>query len=267
LVKAALPFGVSSLSFSLQGRFDSVLMSMTLTDAVVGWYNVPLQLIQMLMLLAQSVCMSLFPSLTRAYSQDQRSIYGIVQRAFKYLLVLSLPIAVGGAILADKLIVTLYTEEFTGSISLMRILIWMLPSLFLAELMGSLIIILRQEKAGARVNVVNALLSVGLNLALVPTVGGAGAALAAVSTRGIRVGQYWRLLGSELLVGGRWKELVRLALAAAAMGVSLLFLRELNLFLSIGAGAALYVVFLFVFRAIEWAELKQLVVLLVKREK
>lgn len=265
LVKAGLPFGISGLSFSLQGRFDSVLMSITLTDAAVGWYNVPLQLIGMLMLLAQSVCLSMFPSLTRAYGQDPKSIYGIVHRSLKYLLMLSLPIAVGGMIVADKLIVTLYTEEFIHSVPLMRILIWTLPFLFLSELMGALIMALRQEKAGAKVNVSNALLSVVLNLIMVPTLGVVGASLAKVSARGIRTVQYWRLLGSELLVGERWKELVRVALAAGAMGVSLLFLHELHLLLSIGAGAVLYVMFLFVFRAIGQDELRHLLGLLLRR--
>jgi len=262
-----LPFGVSGLSFSLQGRFDSVLLSMTLSNAVVGWYNVPLQLIHMLMLLAQSVCTSMFPSLTRAYSQDPMSIYGIVHRSLKYLLMLSLPIAVGATVLADKLIITLYTDEFANSIPLMRILIWTLPVLFLSELMGALINVLRQERAGARVNVINAVLSVGLNLALVPTAGAVGAAVAQVSGRGIRLGQYWRLLGSALLVGGRWKELVRVVVAAGGMGVGLLFLRQFNLFVAIGAGALLYLVLLLVLRAIERDELRQVVSLLLKRGK
>lgn len=265
LVKAGLPFGVSGLSFSLQGRFDSVLMSLTLSDAAVGWYNVPLQLIQMSMLLAQSVCTSMFPSLTRAYSQDKHSIYGIVHRSLKYLLMLSLPIAVGGAVLADKLIVTLYTEEFINSALLMRILIWALPFLFLSELMGALIMVLRLEKAGARVNVSNALLSVALNLAAVPTMGEIGAAAARVIGRGIRLGQYWRLLGSELLIGERWKDLVRLSLAAAGMGLGLLCLRELNLFLAIGIGVVLYLLLLFVLRAIGRDEIAQLFDLLFKR--
>jgi O-antigen/teichoic acid export membrane protein len=267
LVKAGLPFGISSLSFSLQGRFDSVLMSVTLTDATVGWYNVPLQLIQMLMLLARSVCTSMFPSLTRAYSQEPESIYGIVRRSLKYLLMLSLPIAVGGMVVADKFIVTLYTEEYINSVPLMRILIWTLPLLFLSELMGALIMALRMEKMGARINVLNALISVVLNLVMVPVLGVVGAALARVSGRGIRVGQYWKLLGSELLAGEGWKELARVALAAGAMGVSLLFLRELNLFISIGAGAVLYVMFLFVFRAIGRDELTELLGLSLRRER
>ncbi len=265
LLKAGLPFGISSLSFSLQGRFDSVLMSLVLSDAIVGWYNVPLQLIQMLRLVAESICSSMFPSLTRAYSEDENSINGVVHRALKYLLMLSLPIAVGGTILADKLIVTLYTEEFANSILLTRILIWTLPCMFLSELMGALIMALRQEKAGAKVNVLNAAISVGFDLAFIPTTGVVGAALARLGARSIRLAQYWKLLGSELLVGGQWKALLRVALAAGAMGVGVFFLREVNLFISIGVGAGLYIVFLFLFRAIERDELRQVIRLLLRR--
>jgi O-antigen/teichoic acid export membrane protein len=266
LVKAGLPFGISGLSFSLQGRFDSVLMSVTLTDAAVGWYNVPLQLVRMSMLLAQSVCTSMLPSLTRTYKQDPKLIYGIVQRSLKYLLMLSLPIAVGGMIVADKLIVTLYTEEYSNAIPLMRILIWTLPLLFLSELMGALIMALRQEKEGAKINVSNALLSVALNLLLLPTLGVVGAAFARLSARGIRTGQYWKLLGSELLVGDRWKEVARVVLAAGAMGAGLFLLRDLDLFISIGAGGGLYVIALIVFRAVKRDEVLLLVNLLLRRD-
>lgn len=265
LIQAGMPFGISGLAFSLQGRFDSVLMSVTLTDAIVGWYNVPLQLITMLMLLAQSVCTSMMPSLTRAYSQDPRSIHGIVQRSLKYLLLISLPIAVGGAILADRLIVTLYTEEYINAIPLTRILIWTLPLLFLSELMGALIMALKQEKAGAKINVSNALLSVVLNLLMVPTLGVIGAAVARLLARSVRTGQYWHLLGSELLVGQRWKQVLQVGLAAAVMGLGLFLGRDLNLFLVMGLAGMLYVIALFAFRAIGGEELQYLISLLLKR--
>ncbi len=265
LVRAGLPFGISSMSFSLQGRFDTALMSIVLTDTIVGWYNVPLQLVHMSMLLAQSVCTAMFPSLTRAYSEDPQSIVGIVHRALKYLLMISLPIAVGTTIIAEPLTILLYTDEFLPSAPLLRILIWTVPLLFLAELMGALIMALKQEKAGARINIVNALISVALNLALVPTVGAMGAALATLSGRGIRVAQYWRLLGSELLVGKQGRELLRVVLAAGAMGAVLFLLRQQHLLLLIGVGALLYCAFLFAFRAIEPQELGHLLGLLLKR--
>jgi hypothetical protein len=51
------------------------------------------------------------------------------------------------------------------------------------------------------------------------------------------------------------------------MGVGLLFLRQLNLFLAIGAGAVLYLILLFAFRAVERDELRQLLALLLRREE
>jgi O-antigen/teichoic acid export membrane protein len=267
LVKAGLPFGISGLSFALQGRFDSVLMSFLLTDAIVGWYNVPMQLVGMLLLLASSFCTAVFPSVTRAYKEDPDSIYGIVHRTFKYLLMLSLPMAVGGTILADKLIITLYTQEFAASVPLMRILIWTLPTLYLSELTGVLINVLEKEKAGAKANVINAVLSVVLGVVLVPTLGVTGAAVGRTAARLIRLGQYWRLLGSELLVGKRWRELVGVVLAAAAMGAVLLFLPGLNLFLAIGVGVVVYLVLLFVFGAVDRDELVQLTRLLRPQSK
>lgn len=264
LIKAALPFGISSLSFLLQGQFDTVLLSMLLTDAAVGWYNVPLQLISMLMLLAQAVSMSMFPSLTKAFNENQQSIFGVVHRSLKYLLAFSLPIAVGGTVLADKLIVVLYTEEYLNSVPLLRIVIWTLPLMFMAELMGALILVLQKEKEGAKVNVINAAISILFNLVLIPTAGVMGAAWARISARSIRTGQYWKLLGSQLLTGERWHELVRVALAAAGMGLGLLLLRQLNVFVAVGAGAILYGFLLLLFKAVDLSEIGYLARLMLK---
>lgn len=264
LMKAALPFGIGSLSFILQGQFDTILMSMVLTDAAVGWYNVPLQLINMLLLLSQAISKSMYPSLTRAFSENQQSIYGIVHRSLKYLLAFSLPIAVGGTVLADKLVVALYTEEYLNSAPLLRIMIWTLPPLFMLELMGRLTMVLQKETKLAKANVLNASISILFNLVLIPTVGVTGAAWVRMGAQGIRIGQYWRLLGNQLLMGGRGGELIRVFMAATGMGLGLLLLRQLNLFVAVGAGAIIYGLLLLLFKAIDLSEIGYLTRLMLK---
>jgi O-antigen/teichoic acid export membrane protein len=267
LLRACLPFGISSLSFSLRQRFDTVLMSVTLDDAIVGLYNVPLQLIGMLMLLAQSISTSMFPSLTRAFKEGWSEVHNLVHRAFKYLLMLSLPIAVGTTLLAERIVILLYTEEFRGSILLLQILIWTLPFLFVSELMGSLIMALQKEREGARVNVINASISMLFTAVLLPIFGATGASAGRVSVLGIRLGQYWRLLGSRLLVGGTGLVLLRVFLANAAMGMCVYFAQGLPLFVVIGIGVLSYPIFLFAFRAVTISEISTAVNLIFRREQ
>jgi O-antigen/teichoic acid export membrane protein len=265
LFLAALPFGVSGISNVFVQRFDTVLMSFVLTDAAVGWYNVPWTLINMVLLIAQSIAIAMYPSMVRSYTRDPEYLPQVVWQAIKYLTIVCLPIAVGGNVLADRIIMALYGEAFANSIPVLRVVLWALPSLFLLELLGRVGSTLHLERPKARINVINAVVTVVLNLILVPTLGILGAALALLGGRTIRLVQMWKLIGNDRLVGRRWGSLLRVVLAAGAMGALIFFLRQIpsfgmadskaGLLALIGSGAVAYVVALLALGGIERREM------------
>jgi O-antigen/teichoic acid export membrane protein len=275
LFLAALPFGVSDISDVFMQRFDTVLMSFVLTDAAVGWYSVPWTLINMILLIAQSIAIAMYPSMVRSYTENPELLPRVAWRSIKYLLIVCLPIAVGGTVLADRIIITLYKEVFANSIPVLQVTLWALPSLFLLELLGRVSNTLYLERLAARINVINAVITVILNLILVPTIGILGAALALVVGRTIRLVQYWRLIGNDQLVSQRWGSLLRVTLAAAAMGVSVFVLSQAPTFAAIdskrgllvliGAGAIVYVVALLASGGIERREMEFLCNVALKR--
>lgn len=258
LLSASLPFGISGVAYVFMQRFDTVLMSVVLTDAEVGWYNAPCSLITMMLLLAQSTAIALYPSMVRGYKTDPGSLRDVMQRSIRYFLLICLPIVVGGTILADRIILFLYTEEFAPSVPVLRIAMWALPSLFLLELVGRSANALHLERPAAKINIVNAAFTVLLNLILVPTMGVIGGALALVLGRAIRLLQFWSLIGNERLVGRQWLPLLRVVLSAGLMGGAVFFLRRLPLIPCVGIGAALYTALVLGLRAVDVDELRYL---------
>lgn len=239
LFLAALPFGISDISYVVMQWFDTVLMSFMLTDAAVGWYSVPGTLIKMILLIAQSIAIAMYPSMVRSHTEDPESLPQVVWGAIKYLLIICLPITVGGTLLADRIIIVLYQETFANSIPVLQAVLWVLPSLFLLELLGRLANTLHLERRAARVNVINAVITVILNLILVPPMGILGAALALVAGRTIRLVQYWRLIGNDRLVSRRWDSLLKVVLAAAAMCMTVLLLRRSSAFGAVDSAVGL----------------------------
>ena len=275
LFQAALPFAVSVVASVFMVHFDTVLISFVLTDAAVGWYAVPGTLIGPLLLIAQSIAIAMYPSMVRTYTEDPKLLFQVVWQAIKYLTIVCLPVAVGGTILADRIIITLYEETFLNSIPVLQVLLWTLPSLFLLEILGRVANTLHLERPAAWANTINAAVVVILNLILVPTLGVLGAALAAVTARALRLVQFWRLLGNGRLVSGRWTSLLRIVSAAAAMGAVVFFLRrvpafgvvnsKVGLLGLIGSGAVAYVAALLALGGIERRELAFLYRLAVER--
>jgi len=267
LLLDALPFGISGIAYVFMQHFDVALMSVVISDAAVGWYSVPYTLINMMLLIAQSIAIAMFPSMVRGHKVNHDSLSGVVYQSIKYLLIICLPITVGGTILADRIIVTLYTDGFANSIPVLRMILWALPSLFLLELLGRVAFTLHLERQSARIDVINAVITVVLNVVLVPLLGMMGAALALLVGRAIRLAQLWHLIGNERLVGNRWQPLLRVALASAGMGMGVVFLRGTNLLLSICIGAALYGVLLLGSRAVGQNELRFMLGLLLQRDR
>jgi O-antigen/teichoic acid export membrane protein len=265
ILLSALPFGVSSLAGAFLQRFDTVLMSIVLTDAAVGWYNAPYSLIMMMLLLAQSMAIAIYPSMVRGYQVDRDSLSGVVGRSIRYLLLISLPIAVGGTILADRIVLWLYTKDFAPSIPVLRIALWALPSLFLLEILGRVANTLHLERPAAKINIVNAVITVLLNLILVPTMGVVGGALALVVGRAIRLLQFCLLVGNGLLVGREWKPLLKVIVAVGLMGMAIFFLRELPLIPCVGISAGLYGGLVLGLRAVNVRELRYLGTALIRR--
>ena len=275
LFLGALPFGVSGIASVLRQRFDTVLMSFVLTDAEVGWYNVPWTLINMTLLLAQSLAVSLYPSMVRSYNEEPSSLRRFVWRYMKYLLILCLPISVGGTLLAERIIITLYEETFIRSVPVLRIMLWALPSLFLLELLGRVSSTLQLERRRARIDVISAGVTVGLNLLLIPTLGIVGAALALLGGWTVRLIQYWVLIGSDRLTNHRWDAMARVGVAAAAMGAVVFVLQgmgafgpidsKLGLVALIGIGAGVYAALLLILGVIDQKEIAFLRTLTVDR--
>lgn len=256
ILKAALPFGISSLAGAFLRRFDTVLMSFVLTDAAVGWYNAPYSLLNMMIVLAQSIAIALYPSMVRGYSVDSNSLDDVVQRAVRYLLIIVLPIAVGVSVLADKIITLLYTSQYSPSIAVLRIAVWALPGIFLLEVLGRAANTLHMERQAAKINLINAAITISLNLVLVPTLGVVGGALALALGRTVRLGQFWALIGSKRIVGQRWSLWLRTSLAAILMGIAVFFLRPFHLLVGIGVGAVLYAGLLFALQVVGFDEVR-----------
>jgi len=250
LLRASLPFGIAGATHEFARRFDTVFMSFVLTDAAVGWYNVPYNLIVMMLLMAQSMAISIYPTLVKEYDSGRGSIQDTVQRALRYLLIISLPIAMGGMLLADRIIILLYGQEFASAIPVMRILVWALPAMFLAEILGRTSSTMHLEKKAARIAVVNALISVTLNVILISTLGVLGAAIAMVTSRLMDVVLTSVIIGPAMLWKRNTGPLFRVIAAGAFMGAIVWLLRDVHflnavdarvwLLLVIGAGAVVY---------------------------
>lgn len=266
LLRGGFPFSIKSGANDLARRFDTVYMSFILSASAVGWYNVPFNMILTMILMAQSLSLSIYPSMVKQYASGRGSIQNTVQQAMRYLLIISLPIATGGMLVADKLITLLYGATFAPSIDVMRIIVWALPCMFLAELMGVTTNTLHLEGKAARVSIVRAFVSIVLNVLLIPRYGIIGASIAVVANWIIGITLSAAIVGPRLLFAGNVLPLLRVVSSAAAMGVTVYFIHDIDqltqlpdlvsLLAVVLTGAVVYGLSLIIFQAVKPSEMR-----------
>lgn len=239
LIRAAFPFGVIGLTLGLSYRFDTVLLSIFSGDVPTGHYNAAYNLVFALVTLSNVLNTALYPSLSRQAIHSPETLPTIYERVLRYLLLVALPIAVGGFILARPLVGLLFGPEYGPSAPLLAILIWTLPLMFLSEFLGYVVVIASREAQVARAIVVSSSINIVANLALIPRFGVGAAAIITVVTEFVLVGQYLWLL-RDLLGQMRWGALTRSAAAVAVMAALVYVARDLPVLVTVGLGGLLY---------------------------
>lgn len=240
LVRAALPFGIIGFTLGLSYKIDTVLLQYFQGDAVTGWYNAAYNLIFTLTTISHAVNLSLYPSMVRQHATNPDKMLQIYNHALKYMFVLSLPIAAGTTVLGDKIVLFLYAEEFSPAVLPLRILIWVLPLMFLSELLGNIVVVHNQENKVARSIGVGTVVNLILNLTFIPRFGLKAASVITVLTEAILVAQYLWMLRQELASIDRISAFFKPAIAATFMGAVVWALRGWDLWIVVAVAAMIY---------------------------
>lgn len=254
LVRSGLPFGMISLALTIAFGIDTVILSKFVPEAEVGWYNVAYSLIFSILFLSRSFREAMVPSLTRVYVHDEAEVHRWYFRMVKAVILLSLPIAVGGVLIAEPLVHFLYTEEFAPVIPALRILIWDVPFLMFASFGGSLTTVIGSERTAAKIYGLNAALNVILNLLFIPLYGYIAASIITVLTDLVGALQFHYALRNKLKLPSIRLLLIKVGIAVFVMGLGIYWLRELHFIILIFIGVILYGMMVLLLRLLDESE-------------
>lgn len=226
LLRASLPFGVITLALGLSYKFDTILMATFRSPDEVGYYNSAYNLVFSAVILSNVINTSLYPTLSRQSVTSPERLPVFYERALRYLMLLALPVAIGGWALAGKMIPLLYGAEFAPAALAMQIVIWVVPFMYASEFLGYIVVIANREKIVARSVIISTLVNISLNSLFVPRYGLIAASVMTVVTEVVLVGQYLWILRAQLARINLVKGFLKPLMAAVLMGAVLLLVRE-----------------------------------------
>ena len=257
IIRACIPFGIVTLALGLSYKFDSVLLNLTRSDAETGYYGAAYNLVFSAVVFSNVLNTSLFPSLTRHAVTSPHELPRIYERAMRYLLLVSIPIAVGVWALSEQLVPFLFKAQFAPAVDALRILIWVVPFMYVSEFLGYVVLISGNEKKVARSVGISTIINISLNLILVPRFGYVIAAAMTVLTEMVLVGQYVWLLRKPLSQMNWVSTLLRPLGAAVLMGGVLVLVRSMiPWYASAALGTLLYLTLLLLLGVVGKDELR-----------
>lgn len=193
-IQASVWFGLIKLGLSWSLKIDIVILSWFWLDKMVGWYGAAYAIVLGVVVISNSVNAALYPTLSRQYAQQPANMLQIYQLVLKYLLLLSLPIAGGVFLTADKWVTLLYGMDFGPTAAALKILIWVIPLTFTSEFLRYALLATAQERAAGWGLAGAILFNLIFNLWLIPHYGLLAAAFIAVVTEALLVIFYGRQL-------------------------------------------------------------------------
>lgn len=240
-LREAAPFAVMSVAL-LGSRMDVLLLSRFHGPHAVGLYGAARRPLEILLFLPGSLMGALYPVLARQYAHARDRLWSTYLRSLHLLMGVAVPLAAGLILLRERLLVALFGEPFRVGAEALPYLAMALAVAFLSAPDGNVIFSAGRTARFVPYFVGNAVLTVLLQLLLIPGHGIAGAAqatLLGVTTAFLVQRVFlaeifgrspnfpalaWRPLaaaggmGLLLRLGGAWGTLPLVAAGAAAYG-------------------------------------------------
>jgi O-antigen/teichoic acid export membrane protein len=238
---ASYPFMLNNLLASLFFRIDFLLLRPLAGDAALGYYSAAYRVVDGLTLIPAHFTLALFPHLARQGQTDRAALARNYERALKALLVLSLPISVGIALLAEPLVLLFAGPAYLPQAAwALQVLIWFLPFSFVNGVTQYVLIAVDRQRFLTLAFLLATGFNLTANLLLIPRFGYLAAASITVLSELVLLGPFWwaatRALPPVSLLRPAWRP----ALAAAGMGLLVALVAPWSWPLSIPLGAVTY---------------------------
>ncbi len=175
----AIPFAIAGIVGRLYTYSDSIIMSSFLTKKEIGWWGLSFKIAYVFQLIPVALGASIYPVISGSYATQKEKVFDLIERCYEYLFLISLPIIVGTVLVAPRLFQA-FVPNFYPAVLTLQILICGIIFDFVGFVHGATLNASKNQNYQTMAVFVALLVSVGLNLILIPLKGINGAAITSV---------------------------------------------------------------------------------------
>ncbi|MFA7169296.1 MAG: flippase [Candidatus Paceibacterota bacterium] len=258
ILSRSFPLAVSAILVLIYFKLDTIFLSVMKDSNAVGIYSLAYKIMENLIFFPAMVVGLAMPLMSWTAFDDCGQFKTIMQRTLNFLLLAIVPIVFGIFAVSDKLILLLSQSEFRDASPVLNILIVALSFIFLGSLFSNVIIARGKQKSLAYIYFCGALFNVITNFIFIPRYSYFGAAATTLATEFLVTVLMVLVIYKDIKFIPSFSNLLRAGAAGLLMFAVLRALSFLNIFYMIIAGAAVYVVAVYLLGGVSEEEMKKL---------
>jgi O-antigen/teichoic acid export membrane protein len=261
LFKESLPIALSGVFLIIYHRIDVLMLSMMGSggDLAVGLYSAAYKLSETLGVIPYAFIASLFPVMSNSFKSSKDTLIKSYEIGYKFIILIMLPIAVGTTLISDKIILLIYDQSYSGSITALQILVW---ATFLGSvnyLMVILLISINKQRLNTVGMGVCVIANIAMNYILIPQYSYNGASIATVATELVFFTLSFYFISKNLKLISVHKISIKSGMASLIMGAPVYYLNNyttVNLILIIAFAIVVYILTLYGLKILSQEEKK-----------
>jgi O-antigen/teichoic acid export membrane protein len=256
LVTEGFPIGVNRILQKASVRVDTILIKLMRSATEVGLYHGPYRIILTLVLIPQSITEALFPLISRLASESRNSMSLALEKSFKFMLVMVIPLAMIMISFSDMIIRVVLGKDFLRSILALQVfsIVWVI--MFFNELFSKFLSASNRQVLAAKAMAICLVINVILDVILIYLFGYFGAVIATLlAEASLSIAAYFFISRTMGVIS--WKKVLPKPLLAALPMIAVVsFLQPASPFLAAPVGLGVFVAGLFLFQAFEPDEIE-----------
>ncbi len=253
----SIPLTVGIIFTTLLINYPSIALGIFTTTTDVGIYSAASKLVYFLLMGDRILVLLLLPASARKYSDSPETFKLMLTDAMRWIFIISLPVAAGGVLIANKLITIIYGAEYSSSIVVFQVFIWYFFITMIHTVLSAGLIGVGGEKSYGKIMLITAFAYFFSITAGAYYFGAIGAAFAVVISESISV----LLMNSavqQIIPFYPPDKILRVIFSVAIMAICVALVIQYGLLLGIFCGIVCYSLILILLRAVVWNDIKTL---------
>jgi len=180
VIMMTIPFAIINLISSIMSNTDIFMLGIWKDSVEIGLYSSVQRIQQFTLIIPSMIATAILPIMSRLANKENDKFRDITEQTISITMLVGIPIALGGAILADQLVLLIFGNGYLGAIPILQILILVLIFSFPITILSNAIFAYNKQKSLIYAYLFGIIINILFNIILIPRFGAIGASISAL---------------------------------------------------------------------------------------